>query len=123
MSLDLRGYYTNARDDFDDNFLFVPPNSFRVADSAAYGRNTLLAAYAGLNVDLFDGAFGNRIAVIGADSHRAFYDLAFDTIHKNDSDSGDMRRLEYQGTLRALAQRRTDVWRRVSARRLHRQDF
>lgn len=38
VSVDLRSYYTNARDDFDDNFLFVPP--FTVADSQAYGRNT-----------------------------------------------------------------------------------
>jgi vitamin B12 transporter len=99
VSLDLRSYYTNARDDFDDNFLFVPPATFRVADSAAYGRNTLFAGYAGLNVDLLDGAFANRVALIGSGSHRAFYDSAFDTIHKNSSDEGTAWRFEYQGIL------------------------
>ncbi len=97
LSLDLRSYYTNARVDFDDSFAFVPPETFRVADSAAYARNSLLAAYAGLNFDLFGGAFANRIAAIGSQSKRAFYDSAFDAIHKNFSDDGEARRVEYQG--------------------------
>jgi vitamin B12 transporter len=96
LSLDLRSYYTNARDDFDDNFLFVPP--FTVADSQAYGRNTLLAGYAGLNLDLLGGMFHNRLAIMASDSNRAFYDSAFDTIHKNESFGGRTERLEYQGT-------------------------
>jgi vitamin B12 transporter len=100
-SIDLRSYYTNARDDFDDNFEFVPP--FRVADSAAYGRNTLLAGYAGVNVNLFDGAFNNRFALIGSDSHRSFYDSAFDIVHKNSSDNGTAERLEYHGTLQPFS--------------------
>ena len=53
VSLDLRGYYTNARTDFDDNSGFVPP--FLAADSFAYNKNRLLSGYAGLNFDLFDG--------------------------------------------------------------------
>lgn len=99
LSLDLRSYYTNARDDFDDNFVFVPPATFRVADSLAYGRNTLLAGYAGVNADLWDGRFANRFAFTGSDSHRAFYDSAFDAIHKNASDNGTAWRFEYQGIL------------------------
>lgn len=103
ISIDLRSYYTNARDDFDDNFAFSPPATFRVADSAAYGRNTLLAGYGGLNVDLFDGAFNNRLAFVGSDSHRSFYDSAFDIVHKNSSDNGATERLEYQGTLQPFS--------------------
>ena len=99
ISVDLRSYYTNARDDFDDNFVFAPPATFRVADSLGYGRNTLLAGYAGLNADLLSGMFANRFALIGSDSHRAFYDSAFDTIHKNSSDNGTVWRFEYQGIL------------------------
>jgi vitamin B12 transporter len=99
ISVDLRSYYTNARDDFDDNFVFAPPATFRVADSLAYGRNTLLAGYAGLNADLWNGLFVNRFAFIGSDSHRAFYDSAFDTVHKDSSDNGNAWRFEYQGTL------------------------
>jgi vitamin B12 transporter len=99
ISVDLRSYYTNTRDDFDDNFVFAPPATFRVADSLAYGRNTLLAGYAGLTADLWNGLFANRFALIGSDSHRAFYDSAFDTIHKNSSDNGTAWRFEYQGIL------------------------
>ncbi len=103
VSLDLRSYYTDARSGFDDNFAFVPPDTFRVADSPAFARNTLLAGYAGLNVDLLGGTFGNRFALIASDSGRAFYDSAFDIIHKNGSDSGETRRFEYQGTLQLQA--------------------
>ncbi|MBV9063015.1 MAG: TonB-dependent receptor [Alphaproteobacteria bacterium] len=103
VSVDLRSYYTNARDDFDDNFVFVPPAAFRVADSAAYGRNTLAAGYAGLNLDLLDGAFSNRFAFAGSDSHRSFYNSAFDTLHKNSSDNGTADRFEYQGTVRPFS--------------------
>ena len=99
MSLDLRSYYTNARIDFDDNFAFVPPDTFVVADSGAYSRNTLLAGYAGLNFDLFNGLFSNRVAVIGSQSRRSFYDSAFDVLHKNGSDDGDAHRIEYQGVV------------------------
>ena len=95
VSLDLRSYYTNARVDFDDNFLFVPP--FTVADSAAYARNALFAGYTGLNVDLLDGMFHNRLAVMESDSRRAFYDSAFDIVHKNESFAGRTTRFEYQG--------------------------
>jgi vitamin B12 transporter len=102
ISVDLRSYYTNARDHFDDNFVFVPPATFRVADSPAYGRNTLFAGYAGLNADLFEGQFANRFAFVGSDSHRAFYDSAFDTVHKNSSDNGEAWRFEYQGILQLV---------------------
>jgi vitamin B12 transporter len=102
ISVDLRSYFTNARIDFDDNFAFVPPATFRVADSGAYGRNTLAVGYAGLNVDLLNGLFGNRVALIGTDAHRAYYDSAFDTVHKNSSDSGNTGRFEYQGVLQLL---------------------
>ena len=97
LSVDLRGYYTNARDDFDDNSGFVPP--FLVSDSGAYGRNRLLAGYAGVNLDLFDGLFHNRVAIIDTDAVRDFYDSAFDFIHKNSDDDGDALRFEYQGVV------------------------
>jgi|tagenome__1003787_1003787.scaffolds.fasta_scaffold20967877_2 vitamin B12 transporter len=102
ISVDLRSYYTNAQDHFDDNFVFVPPATFRVADSPAYGRNALFAGYGGLNADLFEGMFANRFAFIGSDSHRAFYDSGFDTVHKNSSDNGDAWRFEYQGILQLV---------------------
>lgn len=97
LSVDLRGYYTNARDDFDDDSGFVPP--FLVSDSGAYGRNRLWAGYAGVNLDLFNGMFHNRFAAIDTDAVRDFYDSAFDTIHKNSDDDGDALRFEYQGVV------------------------
>jgi vitamin B12 transporter len=95
MSVDLRAYATSSRDSFDDNFAFTPP--YLVADSAAYGDDRLLAGYAGFNLDLLNGAFHNRVAVIGSDSDRGFFNSIFDTIHKNGDDKGHVWRLEYQG--------------------------
>ncbi|HEY1632967.1 MAG TPA: TonB-dependent receptor [Rhizomicrobium sp.] len=96
VSLDLRGYYTNARADFDDNSGFVPP--FLVSDSFAYNTNRLAAGYAGLNFDLFGGTLKNRVAVTATRSTRGFFDSAFDFIHKNSDDTGRGLNLEYQGT-------------------------
>jgi vitamin B12 transporter len=94
-SLDLRGYYTDARTDFDDNSGFVPP--FLVSDSLAYNTNRLAAGYAGLNFDLFGDVLKNRLAVTATRASRDFFDSAFDFIHKNSGDKGDGLRFEYQG--------------------------
>ena len=94
VSIDARGYYTNGHDRFDDNF---PPPNFIVADSNANNTNELKAGYLGLNADFFDGMFHNRIAVIATSSARQFFDSAFDTIHLNFDDFGNVMRLEYQG--------------------------
>jgi vitamin B12 transporter len=101
LSVDLRGYYTNGRDDFDDNSGFVPP--YLVADSAAYNRNRMLAGYGGINLDLFGGTFHNRLAFIDTEGTRDYYDSAFDIIHKNSDDVGDALRFEYQGTVDVAA--------------------
>jgi vitamin B12 transporter len=96
VSLDLRGYYTSARADFDDaESVFTPP--FPVEDSAAYNTNRLAVGYAGLNFDLFGGMLQNRVAVMGTDSSRSFFDSFFDTIHKNSDDKGNGLRFEYEG--------------------------
>ena len=98
VSVDLRGYYTHARADFDDGAAsFLPP--YPPADSPAYYTNGLVAGYAGVNIDLFGGMFHNRLAVMGSKSNRSFYDSAFDIIHKNAANQGDAWHLEYQGTL------------------------
>ena len=98
VSVDLRGYYTRARADFDDGAAsFLPP--YPPADSAAYYTNSLFAGYAGVNADLFGGAFHNRFAVMGTKSNRKFFDSAFDTIHENAANKGGALRFEYQGTV------------------------
>lgn len=100
VSLDLRSYYTKSRDDFDDNFIFIPPGTFRVADSPVYGKDALLAGYAGLNVSLLGGRFLNRFAVIASNSDRRTFDSPFFLpLHEDFFARGNARRLEYQGTL------------------------
>jgi len=97
VSLDLRSYYTNARSGFDDNSGFVPP--YPVFDSGAYNTDRLLSVYGGVNIDLFDGQFHNRFAVMQTRSDREFYNSFFDTIHLNDLDKGRATRFEYQGVI------------------------
>ncbi|HEY1707033.1 MAG TPA: TonB-dependent receptor [Rhizomicrobium sp.] len=66
ISVDLRGYYTDSHVDFDG---FPPPN-FTFQDDPEFGKNTLYAGYAGLNVSLLDGRFTNLLALIGLNSDR-----------------------------------------------------
>jgi vitamin B12 transporter len=96
ISVDVRSYYTAARDDFDDNY---PPPNYTVADSAAYNTNRLFAGYAGINADFFDGMFQNRLAIISTHSARAFYDSSSDDIHLNYDYAGNTTRFEYQGVV------------------------
>lgn len=98
VSIDLRGYYTQARADFDDGAAsFLPP--YPPADSAAYYTNSLFAGYAGVNADLFGGKFHNRFAIMGTQSNRKFFDSAWDMIHENALNKGDALRFEYQGVV------------------------
>jgi vitamin B12 transporter len=98
VSLDLRGYYTNARADYDDNSGFVPP--YLAYDSLAYNKNRFLSGYAGLNFDLFGGVLHNRIAVMATNSNRSFYNSIYDLIpdQKDTENKGSATRFEYQGT-------------------------
>jgi vitamin B12 transporter len=95
VSADLRGYYTRGHDGFDDGF--GGPPAFLVADSAANNTNDLLVGYAGLNADFFDDRFHNRLAILGTDASRTFFDSASDTIHKNFEYFSGTSRFEYQG--------------------------
>ncbi|HSZ75331.1 MAG TPA: TonB-dependent receptor [Rhizomicrobium sp.] len=99
MSLDLRGYATEARNSFDDNYL---PPDYNLSDSGAYSDNQLLAGYAGFNIDLLNNQFHNRIAMIASDSDRRFFNSAADIIHKNSDFEGDAVRFEYQGIFDVL---------------------
>jgi vitamin B12 transporter len=95
ISVDLRGYYSNGHAAFDDGSQFSPP--FRTQDSGANNRQEVFAGYAGVNLDLFDGMFKNRFAIIATEDRRAYYDSAFDSIHLNSDDFGNALRFEYQG--------------------------
>jgi vitamin B12 transporter len=87
VSADVRGYYSNGR---------VASDGFN-ADSAEYSINKEFVGYAGLNIDLLDGRFRNRIGYGYTDTDRENYNparartITFDAVGRN-------RRFEYQGS-------------------------
>jgi vitamin B12 transporter len=87
VSVDLRGYYSSGRNDFDAT----------TADSPAYGFNKEFVGYAGVNVALFDGRFRNRFAYGYTDTKRDQYDPRNQRQQTFDS-AGRNERLEYQGS-------------------------
>ncbi|MEN5147662.1 TonB-dependent receptor plug domain-containing protein [Brevundimonas diminuta] len=87
VSLDLRSVWSSGRNDFD---------AYN-GDSREYGRTEELVAYAGVNFDLLDGRFRNRIGYAHTDTERRNFNpdnkiqtLTFDA-------EGQNRRWEYQG--------------------------
>ncbi|KQN31682.1 TonB-dependent receptor [Sphingomonas sp. Leaf34] len=99
IGLDLRGYFADSRVDIDDGF---DPNTFVVADSAAYGTTQELYGYAGLHANFADGRFNNRVAFTIADINRDNFsqpggDVSF-------LGRGRSERYEYQGDFRPLDQ-------------------
>ena len=99
VSVDLRGYYTAARSDVDGYNA-----SFSFGDTPQYNKNSLMAGYAGLNADLFDGRFHNRLGIVGTRTDRKLFG-EFDFVppfpfldHETFSGKGGTARVEYQGT-------------------------
>jgi vitamin B12 transporter len=104
ISLDLRGYASRARSEFDDGY----DAAWAVADSAAYGTHSLYAGYAGLNGDFLGGRFKNHLALIGSFGKRDDYDSSYYDYDQplNYSYSGNASRIEYQGIFDADADTR-----------------
>ncbi|WP_239807319.1 TonB-dependent receptor plug domain-containing protein [Croceicoccus hydrothermalis] len=88
VSLDLRGYYSDARNDFD---------SF-AGDSPSFGLTKEWSGYVGLNFALLGGRFTNRLAVMQSVTDRRNYDPTRDVRPLNFDAHGRVRRFEYQGT-------------------------
>ncbi|MGE4304685.1 MAG: TonB-dependent receptor plug domain-containing protein [Novosphingobium sp.] len=88
VSLDLRGYYSDARNDF-DGF---------AGDTPSFGLTKEWSGYAGLNFALLDGRFTNRLAVMQSVTDRENYDPTRDVRPLNFDAHGRVRRFEYQGT-------------------------
>jgi len=96
VSVDLRTYDILARDDFDNNFVFLSaPPFFRVADSPAHGDDELFANYAGVNFGLFKGGLQNRLAVTGLLSKRTTFPAP--GAPDDFTARGNAERFEYQG--------------------------
>jgi len=89
VSLDLRGYWADARNDFD---------GFS-GDSAAYGLTREWSGYAGLNFALLGGRLTNRVAFLQTETDRENYDPARSVRPLNFDAHGRVRRYEYQGTV------------------------
>lgn len=87
VSLDLRGYWTRGRNEFD---------GFNT-DSPEYGITEEFVGYAGLNVALFDGRFRNRFAYGYTDTRRDNFNPGGNPDHTFDA-KGRNERIEYQGT-------------------------
>jgi vitamin B12 transporter len=87
ISVDLRGTYANGRVEFD---------GFN-ADSADYGLSKEFVGYAGLNLDLADGRFRNRIAYAYTDTNRDNFNPDRARPRSFEAD-GRNRRWEYQGS-------------------------
>lgn len=89
VSVDLRGYWSDSRNDFDAS----------AGDSLSYGLTTEWAGYAGANLALMEGRFVNRLAVTQNETDRRNYDPARSIRPLNFDAHGRVRRFEYQGTL------------------------
>ncbi|MBB4858915.1 vitamin B12 transporter [Novosphingobium chloroacetimidivorans] len=91
VSLDLRGYWADARNEFDGTS----------GDSRVYGTTEEWSAYAGLNFALLDGKLVNRLAVLQTETDRQNFDPARRIRQINFDAHGRVRRYEYQGTYHA----------------------
>ncbi|MCW1383722.1 TonB-dependent receptor [Novosphingobium sp. KCTC 2891] len=89
LSLDLRGYWADARNDFDGTS----------GDSRSYGLTTEWTGYAGLNLTLLDGRFTQRLAVLQSATDRENYDPSRSIRPLNFDAHGRVRRFEYQASL------------------------
>jgi vitamin B12 transporter len=94
LSLDLRGYYVEARADFDG----YPPPNYTFQDTPEYGKDRLFAAYLGANFSSFGGRFSQRLAVTDSFSDRKNFDPT-QTVSEDFYSRGEAQRLEYQGVV------------------------
>lgn len=87
VSVDVRGYYSSARVGIDATS----------GDTPEYSLNTEWLGYAGLNFDLLQGRFRNRIAYSRTDTDRDNFNPA--RARQSLDAEGQNRRWEYQGSL------------------------
>ena len=91
VSVDLRGYYSDGKNDI-DGFVFAN-GIFAFGDTDATDRNKEFVGYSGLNFALFDGQFKNRVGFAYTNTKRKTFDQGvqtFDALGRNE-------RFEYQG--------------------------
>lgn len=89
VTLDLRGYYADARNEFDSS----------TGDTPAYGTTKEFTVYGGLRFALFGGRLKNRLAVLDSSTERKNYDPRRSIRTLNFDADGDVRRYEYQASV------------------------
>lgn len=90
VSLDLRGWYANGKNDLDA--VYIP------ADSREYAKTKEFVGYSGLNIALFNGRLRNRFAFAYTNVKRDNFDPDGTPVHNFDA-KGENERFEYQGIL------------------------
>jgi vitamin B12 transporter len=93
ISVDLRGWYSHGRNDFDG----FPFPTFTFSDTLEYGITRELVGYTGLNAALLDGRFHNRLGFAYTDTRRRNYDPSSGTA-PTFAGNGRNERIEYQGS-------------------------
>jgi vitamin B12 transporter len=101
ISIDLHGFYTKSHTDIDG----YPPPNYTFQDDPEFGRDQLIAGYAGINGSWLNGQISQRVAIVASDSDRRFYGVFGDappysfTPAQNFYAEGGSTRLEYQGII------------------------
>jgi len=94
VSVDLRGVYSRGHNQFDG---FPPPN-FSLADTLDYGITREFVGYAGLNFNVLDGRFKNRVAFNYTDTKRDNFNPVQAVTPRTFDSAGKNKRWEYQGS-------------------------
>ncbi len=94
ISLDLRGFYSRGRSSFDG----FPAPAFAFADTREYGITREFLGYAGLNFNLLEGRFKNRVAFGYTDTNRDNFDPDQAVTTRTYDAIGRNKRWEYQGS-------------------------
>jgi vitamin B12 transporter len=95
LSLDLRGLYLRARNQFDG----FPAPLFAFADTLEYGKTEEFLGYAGANFGLLEGRLKNRVAFGYTDTGRDLFDPTQAVTTETYTSVGRNKRFEYQGSL------------------------
>ncbi len=95
ISLDLRGFYTDGKYNYDG----FPAPQFVFADEGDFGTNRQFVGYAGVNVALFDGRLKNRIDYQDTTTDRGNFLDTGTAITDMGNYTGTNHRIEYQGNV------------------------
>ena len=95
LSIDLRGFYADGEVGIDG----FPAPDYVFADVAEVSYRNDFVGYAGLNADLLDGRFRNRLGFAYTNIDRRNFN--FDTDTETFDANGENRRYEYQGVFDA----------------------